>query len=334
MADRRLYKEESKFKMFKRMIQFELDNIKSFIDEISGYINDKKNEIEKNYDQALTNFQSDNEDEAEFDPAYFFEDKIHKYNDIFPKHYFNPLLLSIYGLFESWLKRLCDLDSSRVFLNVKVKDLAGSNYIEKSRKYLIIVAEINLDETEKIWQKVKQIQKVRNAIAHNDSNIRTDKNKDIKKQELYSVLNKDKRVILNQSIGSFFITDKDYLFEVIDLITEYLDYVITNLASRKVVAKNTSMPFNMAGWGQEKSENIIDEIIHCIELLEEFNKRDDEHRETDFKDSLFGVIGGILWDATKVYSFFCDGKWDVKDRDIIMKEKKEGFDKIKKIYKR
>lgn len=332
MVDRRLFKGESMFNVFKRKINFELENIKSFIEEISGYITDKQTEIEKSYDSAMKDFQNDSDEDI--DPGFYFDDDIHKYNEVFPKHYFNPLLLSLYGLFENWLKRLCDIDSKRGFSNVKVKDLAGSNYIEKSRKYLSIVADLNLSETENDWQRIKQIQKVRNAIAHNDSNIKTDKNRELKKQELYSYLKKDNRIKLNESIGTFYIKDKEYLYEAIELIEKYLIYVISNLSSRKVVAKNTTMPFNNASWGQEKTEHIIDEIISCLDLIDEFDKRNDEYRESDFKANLTGKLGSIMWDATKTYSFFCDGKWDVKDRDIIMEERREGFEKIKEIYRK
>lgn len=332
MVDRRFFKGESIFNMFKRKIQFELENIKSFIEEISGYITDKQREIEKSYDIAINEIEG--EVDYENDPSFFFDDDIHKYNEVFPKHYYNPLLLSIYGLFENWLKKLCDIDSKRGFSNVKVNDLAGSNYIEKSRKYLKIVAELNLDDSENDWQKIKQIQKVRNAIAHNDSNIKTEKNRELEKQELYTILKNDTRIELNESIGSFYIKDKEFIFEVIELITKYLNFVISNLASRKVVAKNTIMPYNNDCWGQEKTENIIIELIQCLDLLDDFHKRTDEYRESDFKVNLEGKIGSIMYDATKVYSFFCDGKWETKDRDIIMKERKKGFEKIKKIYNR
>lgn len=332
MIDRRLFKGESMFNVFKQRIDFELDNIKSFIEEISGYIKEKQAEVGKSYDAAMEDSQDNSEEE--FDPNYYFDDAIHKYNEIFPKHYFNPLLLSLYGLFENWLKRLCDLDSKRGFSNVKVNDLAGGNYIEKSRKYLSVVADLNLDETETDWQKIKQIQKVRNAIAHNDSSIKTDKNKELNKQELYSYLKKDNRVELNENIGTFYIKDKEYLYEVIDLINSYLNFVISKLSTRKVVARNTTMPYNNVGWGQEKTEHIIEGIISCLDLIDEFEIRNDEHREDDFKTNLIGTLGSIMWDATKTYSFFCDGKWEVKDRDIIMEERREGFERIKKIYEK
>lgn len=320
------------FNVFKERIKLELENIQSFIEEISDYISERQSDIEKSYDSAMSEIQS-NEDEG-FDPAFVYDDDIHKYNEVFPKHYFNPLLLSIYSLFENWLKRLCDLDSKRGFSNVKVNDLAGSNYIEKSRKYLKVVADLNMDDTEKDWQKIKDIQKVRNAIAHNDSNIKTDKNKELEKQDLYTILKNDNRIKLNDSIGSFYIKDKEYLYDVIELITRYLNFVISNLASRKVVARNTTMPYNNDCWGQEKTEHIIEELIKCLDLLDDFDRWTDEHRENDFKSNLEVSLGTIMLNATKVYSFFCDGKWETKDRDIIMKERKDGFEKIKKIYNR
>ena len=331
MIDRRIFKGETIFQMSSRKIQFELNNIKTFIEEISDYIIDKKREIESEYDKVLNDIQS--EDESEPDPAFYFDDEIYKYNEIFPKHHFNPLLLSIYGLFENWLKRLCDIDSRRGFSNVKVSDLAGGSYIEKSRKYLKIVAELNLEETEKVWQKIKTIQKVRNAIAHNDSNIKTDKSKELSKQDLFPILMKDKRIILNKNTGSFYIAEKSYLFEVIDLISKYLDFVIKNLASRKVVAKNTTMPYNNDGWGQEKTENIIDDLIKCLNIIDEFEARKDLNRESDLTTNIKGKVASMLWDATKVYSFFCDGNWDVNDREIIINERNKGFEKIKKIYR-
>lgn len=330
MVDSRLFKGESIFDTFKRKIQFDLENIKSFIEEISGYISDKQKEIEDSYNTVINEFEE--EINNEIDPSFFFDDEMHKYNKVFPKHYFNPLLLSLYSLFENWLKQLCDLDSKRGFSNVKVSDLAGNNYIEKSRKYLSIVAELNLTEIEKDWQKIKQIQKVRNAIAHNNSNIDTYKNKDIDKQDLFSFIKNDERIEFDKKTGKFHIKDKEFLYETIDLVDRYLNFIISHLSSKKVVAKNTTMLFDNVSCGQEKTEHIIAGIIHCIDLLDEFDKRRDEYRESDFKANLIGTLGSIMYDATNIYAFFCDGEWDVKDRDIIMQERKEGLEKIKYIY--
>lgn len=333
MTDKRQFKNKSNFGMFRQLIKFELDNLTTFIDEISEYLVNKQSQIEDGYDSALKEYK-ENDEENNFDPFQFFEDDFYKYNEVFPKNYYNPILLSIYGLFENWLKKLCDLDNKRGFSNIKVSDLAGENYIEKSRKYLNVVAGIHLEEADKNWQRIKQIQKVRNAIAHNDSNIKTDKNKDIDKQELYNQLQNDIRIKLNVNTGSFYISDKAYLLDTIELVSMYIDFVIKELSARKVVAKNTSMPYDNTGWGHEKSEQIINGVIHCLNLLDEFEARDDKFREEDLIGNIKGALGGIVWDSTKLYSFFCDAHWDVEDRKLIMNEKKEGFEKLKKIYNR
>jgi hypothetical protein len=295
-------------------------------------LRDKQSEIETSYESAMEGFQIESDDFI--DPGFYFENELSKYYDIFPKQYFNPLLISLYGFFENWLKRICDLDSKRGFSNVKVKDLAGGNYIERSRKYLSIVADLNLSESENDWQIIKKIQKVRNAIAHNDSNLIIDKNKELNQQVLYSHLKLDSRIGLNEKTGSFYIKDKEFLFEIIELIERYLTYVIDSLSSRKVVAKNTTMPFNNDTWGQEKAAYIIDCVVNCLDLIDKFNDRKDEYTEENFNADLQIELDNIMWDATKIYSFFCDSDWDEKDSALIIKERKQGFDKIKEIYRK
>ena len=41
----------------------------------------------------------------------------------------------------------------------------------------------------------------------------------------------------------------------------------------------------------------------------------------------------ICFDVTKLYAFFSNGKWDLKDVDLIMDERLEGFEKLKLYYK-
>ena len=50
-------------------------------------------------------------------------------------------VLTLYGQFENWLKTLRRMTAVKDFQS-EVKDLAGNNYIEKTRRYLEIVAEL------------------------------------------------------------------------------------------------------------------------------------------------------------------------------------------------
>lgn len=47
-----------------------------------------------------------------------------------------------------------------------------------------------------------------------------------------------------------------------------------------------------------------------------------------------GHVSTLLYNATKVYTFFCDAEWDVKDRETLMDKGKEGLEFLNKVYRR
>ena len=329
MTDRRQFKATSIYVILQNIIDTELSDIEKYIDEVSNDLSAKQRKVDKDYEVAVSQVES--EDSAHVHS--FFEDDIHKYHKILPIYTFNPTILMLYGFFENWLKKLCDYHHRRKFSEIKVSDLAGNNYIEKSRKYLNLVADIDLSGVEKEWQQIIFIQKIRNCIAHNNSNLLTNKNVEIEKQELFKFVKSDNRFNLDEEQGYFFIQDKDFLKEVIKLFKLYLSNITSQLSKRKVYARNTSMPYDNTSWGQEKTERLLKDVIHGLDLLDLNEKRTDEFKDTDLKFNLRGHFSTMAWNLTKLYSFFCDGDWEVKDRDIICKKREEGLEELKKIYK-
>jgi len=328
MIDRRRFKGMSIFLIFASTIKSEMEDFRNYIAELDENLKTKQKEVEEKYDEA-TKELSEEEQQMVHD---YFEDDIHKYFRVFPIYTFNPLLISIYGYFESQLKKLCELDHRRGFSKIKVNDLAGNNYIEKSRNYLILIADINLESMDSIWKRIGEIQKIRNAITHQEANIIKDKTKPIEKQELYKVMKNDPRFKFDESNGDFYINQKEFILEVVEIAEKYLTGVCNQLAKTKIIARNTEMPYDNVAWGQEKSENMIKELISAIHLTKQHEERTDEFKDTDFRHNLLGTLNAIAYDLTKIYSFFCGGKWEVKDASIIMDEKEEGLNKLKELY--
>jgi hypothetical protein len=328
MVDRRKFKGTSIYKILQHTIISELDELKDYVTEISSDLKLKQEKLEQDFNKAI----EDASDEEQQEIHFFYEDDINKYFKTFPVYTYNPILLTLYGFFENWLKKLCDFDNRRGFSQVKVSDLAGNNYIEKSRRYLNLIAEIDLNRTETQWQKIIEIQKIRNCIAHNDSNIIRNKSVSVEKQELFKILKDDKRIKLDLKKGDFYIQDKEFILEVITLFKDYLTNVTTELSTRKVVARNTTMPFNNVGWGQEKTEELLKSIISGIEMLDMNETRTDEFKDSDLKFNLRGHFKSMAWNVTKLYAFFCDGSWDTKDAEIVVSKKNEGLTELKKIY--
>ncbi len=322
------FKGISPFTVFQKLITEELNNLEEYINEASIELITKQEELKKRIDKVSKEIEKD----LDYEFWSIIEDDLDKYFKTFPVYTFNPLLLIIYGMFENWLKKLCDLDGKRGFSKVKVKDLAGNNYIEKSRRYLTIVSELNLDHVNPEWQKITTIQKIRNCIAHHNSNIYKDKSKRLEEQVLYNLISTDNRIDLNQSTGDFSISKKDYLLDAIAVIKKYLFTVISKLESSKIVAKNTSMSFNNDKWGQEKTEKLLEGIIHGIKLLADNKIRADEFRDSDLKANIHSLFSSMSYNITKLYAFFCDGLWEPNDREILITKGEEGLNYLKKKY--
>jgi len=327
MIERRQFKGTSVFAIFLTLIEIELRDIVEYINETSTELKAKQEKLNKDYEKANNEIEED----LEHDVHSFFEDNINKYFKVFPIYTYNPLLLIIYGQFENWLKNLCELDARKGFSKVKVKDLAGNNYIEKSRKYLELVAELNLDDTKSEWQKITQMQKLRNCIAHNQSNIIKDKSIPIEKQELYKMVSSDKRLDFNKTNGDFYIKESAFLLEAIELIKNYLIKVIEKLKVKKVVAKNIATPYDNTKWGLEKTESLLNDIILSLNFFDEI-ERITNKIDGNYLDKLKENLECMVFNLTKIYSFFANGKWEVIDQKYIVDEREKGLKKLKSLY--
>lgn len=327
--DRRIFKGTSIYAAFEHLIESELEDFIKYIDEIDNELKRKQKDLENRYEEV--NKEIDSEEQE--DVYAFFEDDIQKYFRTFPVYTFNPLLLTIYGQFELWFKKLCELDSRTGLSKVKVSDLHGNNYIEKSRKYLTLVAGLELDPNTSDWKKIVEIQQIRNLIAHNASSISTDKQNQIKSHLLFKTLSNDPRIEFEPEHGDFYIKEKEFLLDTIKLMKKYLFDIIACLKGRKVIARNLVMPYNNETWGQEKTESLLMSIVQVLNEVDSFEQRTDNFRESDFTYNLRGTMSSMASDITKLYAFFLNGKWEATDRDIIVNERKKGIKRLKDLYK-
>lgn len=148
----------------------------------------------------------------------------------------------LYGFLENWLKRLCNYHHNQGFVNLTVNDLAGSNYMEKSRRYLTLIAEVPFATIENQWERISQIQKLRNCIAHQGSDIKKNKAQPIKDQELFAFVNKEPAITFDEKQGNYYSNNKTFLLGFIRQIRTCLYFLTFELAKPKVHARKTSMP--------------------------------------------------------------------------------------------
>ena len=102
------------------------------------------------------------------------DDETWDLNSIFRNHFPNlqrrSALLTLTGYFEHELDKLCQQFQVEKAFSLSLSDLAGSG-IARSTNYLEKVAGIDAHKTSREWNQIKNIQKVRNLIVHQDGQL-------------------------------------------------------------------------------------------------------------------------------------------------------------------
>ena len=92
------------------------------------------------------------------------------FKEYFPTLQRRSAFLSLYGFLEHELDKLCVLYKKTKNYKIDFRDLKDLG-IERSIKYLEIVAALPIDKGSNKWGEVKLIQKIRNLIMHNDGKL-------------------------------------------------------------------------------------------------------------------------------------------------------------------
>ncbi|KAF0144346.1 MAG: hypothetical protein FD156_1897 [Nitrospirae bacterium] len=98
---------------------------------------------------------------------------------------------------------------------------------------------------------------------------------------------------------------------------------------KRVVARDSSSPHNMDTWGHEKSEKALLSLARLVDTI-----KAEYVDNPELQDKFFEQLSPAIWNTSKLYSFFNDTEWQTEDRDIIMREGIQGFEKLKHRYNR
>lgn len=217
------------------LLQYHRGTIESEIKSFKEYIIDNRFSIKKqqeSFNKMLEEQVKSNPDDTQ-EIYEWHEDQYYQYNEFYPATFNNSTLLSLYSFFEFNLRHLCiTLDRHKKY-SIQLEDLSGQNYIEKSRKYLNLVVNLDLTDLDSAWQAIIKFQKIRNCIVHNNSSIIKQKDQPIKKQPLYQIVKNNANLKLNEKKGTFIISNDQFLLDVTDTIEKYLVTIIKKLEGRK-----------------------------------------------------------------------------------------------------
>ena len=141
-----------------------------------------------------------------------------------PCYFYNSAIVSLYSLLENNINSLCEIIQAETNLVIGFRDLAGFSVIEKGKIFLNKIANIDFERIAKEWSWIKDYQKLRNLIVHNNIQMK-DLEQDIK---LMSRL-KNIRVIEKD----FYITDISLVYEFLGLIEKFIISISDQIEDRK-----------------------------------------------------------------------------------------------------
>ncbi len=157
------------------------------------------------------------------------------FKEYFPTLQRRSAFLSLYGFLEHELDKLCMLYKKSQNQNVDFGDLKDLG-IERSVKYLMIVAGLPIEKGNNKWGNVKSIQKIRNLIVHNDGKLIDLDNRPRKtEQRIVSdndFLSGENEIIMQKGYLLYVLETFDSFFKYVDGLIQDQNGIIT-VANKK-----------------------------------------------------------------------------------------------------
>lgn len=127
----------------------------------------------------------------------------------FPQYQKQSFLLMLVSIFEDYLNQLCNSSYVERALSCSLKDYCGTG-IERAKKYLKKVADIDVPTDTADWNKVIEARDIRNIIAHNAGHI----DKEAHQKQL-RIVAKNSNLTYQKFARIHLDVTQEYLFEVI-----------------------------------------------------------------------------------------------------------------------
>ncbi|SDR91789.1 hypothetical protein [Gramella sp. MAR_2010_147] len=147
-----------------------------------------------------------------------------KYKD-FLDFYAKSILTSLYSLNENKLNEICEVGSDIFGKKIKPHHFNERDYLKSSFTYLELVLEISTHNLDPYFNKLKEIQFLRNKIVHENSKFQDEKIKEIVSQ--------NPSLQLENSTGYLKIIKSKFINDVFDLISDFYEELIWTLDKKQ-----------------------------------------------------------------------------------------------------
>lgn len=155
---------------FRVGISIDFDNLRAHCEFVQSSLREEEKRFETNANKATDGL--DEEQKAAF-YEWHEQDAWHIY-DVFPSLQWMSSFLLTYGIFEKTLNEICQLAEPSTPSEVSLHDIAGRG-IERAKTYLRKVHRVTAPFNTPEWQRVVELSKIRNVIAHTSGDLYLEK---------------------------------------------------------------------------------------------------------------------------------------------------------------
>lgn len=142
--------------------------------------------------------------------AYDVEAEESQAKHFYASHLIKPdMIIGIYSCFEFWIRSLCDFHKLKSNLLLSYKDIRGKHDLDAYRKYLTLVAGLELDPIKSTYERLDDLRKVRNAVVHSGGHIEKERATELSRIEGISIAG-SLVVISDEFVKDLLIHAKDF----------------------------------------------------------------------------------------------------------------------------
>jgi hypothetical protein len=198
----------------------ELKIFTEFINHNSVHITSLQEIFERRYNEGAP--PSGYGEDEPTDNYWQFEH--YKFHEAFPTFYLQTIFYGLYSFLETRLLSLCENIHRLKGYKIKPSDLNSDNYLDLSRKYLSLVANIDTNDLNDKWSKIRDYQKIRNCLIHNNGVVKKERLK-----EWQRLVENIQNVSLNSN--RIAIDNDKFLLDFIELVNQYILEVLEKIKS-------------------------------------------------------------------------------------------------------
>ena len=149
--------------------------------------------------------------------------------DLKNQSFHNSLVITVFSFLEYSIVEFCRLIDFHLEPNKRFKDVPLIG-LDKCKDFLYSNFEFSVSKFSD-WNKIKEFQKIRNLIAHNNANLFKDPGINLAEQPDFKEINNNKNIRITES-GSFFIKEISYIKDFADVSINFINFTIENVRKK------------------------------------------------------------------------------------------------------